>query len=90
MNKERRKELDRALQLLDQIEPLREELHSILEATSQEEREYHNNMPENMQSGDRGQAADQAASALEGALEKVTELYLGEIQTLIEEAQASG
>lgn len=45
-----------------------------------EEQEYHDNMPESLQQGDRGQAAEAAAQALDEAADA-----LGEVQEAIED-----
>ena len=90
MNKERRKELDRAVKLIDDIGPLLQELQEILSVCADEEREYYDNMPENMQNGDRGQVADQVASALEEAQSAAEDWNLDDLRCQIEEARDSG
>ena len=57
MNDARRKELTKAIALI-------EDAKSILEIEQQGEQEYFDNMPENMQSGDRGQRAEEVADLL--------------------------
>lgn len=66
MNKQRRKEIDRIADELRNI-------HSLLEDLQNEEQEYLDNMPENMQQGDRGQQAEEAISALEDAVSSIDE-----------------
>lgn len=61
MNAARRKEIEKAQAMI-------EEAKSILETCASDEREYFDNMPENMQGGDRGQAAEAAADALDEAV----------------------
>jgi len=58
MNKERRKQLSKAIDLLA-------EARDIIETAAAEERDYYDNMPESLQSGDKGQRADEVASSLE-------------------------
>lgn len=65
MNKDRRKEISKIVGLLQEISVKLDEAKLIVEQVAQEEREFYDNMPENMQSGDNGQKADQAASDLE-------------------------
>lgn len=60
MNAARRKELDKARALI-------EEAKGIIEAAQGEEREYFDNMPESMQSGEKGEKASTAADSLEEA-----------------------
>lgn len=61
MNKDRRKKIS---DLISAMEDLKEQADNI----ASEEREYYDNMPENMQSGDKGQTASDAADALESAV----------------------
>ena len=66
MNNQRRKELEKARELLD-------EAQAIIEQARDEETEYYENMPESLQSGDKGQAAEAAAEYLSSAAEQVGE-----------------
>lgn len=66
MNKGRREEVNKAIGLL-------EEAVAILDTIAGDEREYYDNMPENMQSGDKGMTADEAASSLETARDSTQE-----------------
>jgi len=60
MNAQRRKDIQRAIELLD-------EANQILSAAADEEQEYYDNMPESIQGGERGEAADAAADRLADA-----------------------
>lgn len=77
MNKDRRKELERAKGLLD-------EARTIIETEAQGEREYFDNMSENFQNADKGTKADETATALEEMVESI-----GEHVDAIDEAVAS-
>lgn len=66
MNKKRKEQINK---LAEQLESLKEELDSILE----EEQEYYDNIPENLQGGERAEKSDEAISALEDATS-----YLGD------------
>jgi len=66
MNKQRRKDLARALELLS-------EAQNIIETAQEEEQEYLDNMPESLQSSDRYYAAEAAADALTEALSSLEE-----------------
>lgn len=97
MNKDRRKAIDA------QIERLREaheELARVLSTAQSamdaltdlkdEEKEYFDNMPESLQGGDKGQAAEAAISELESAiseLETMLELDPDIIETAIGHAE---
>lgn len=76
MNKQRRKSLDFALEALSEI-------RSLVEDARNEEQEYFDNMPESFQSGDKGQAAEDAVSLLDDALNA-----LDDVEGLISDAQA--
>lgn len=73
MNKTRRKEIATLRQKF-------EELTGDLESIRDEERETFDNMPEGLQNGEKGQAIDAAAMALESAYDSLQELvgYLEE------------
>jgi hypothetical protein len=58
MNAARRKELEKADGLIH-------EAMEILSSAASEEQDYYDNMPEGFQNGDKGEAAQAAASALE-------------------------
>ncbi len=60
MNKERRKEIQRAAALL-------EEAKEIITQAKDDEQEYRDNMPESIAAGDKGDTADSDISALETA-----------------------
>ena len=60
MNNDRRKEINKAVALL-------QEALSILETARDEEGDTFNNMPENLQSSERGQASEEACGNLEDA-----------------------
>lgn len=66
MNKQRREEISN---LISEIEGLKDKAEQI----ASEEREYYDNMPENMQQGDKGQAADEAAGYLEEVSDSLQE-----------------
>lgn len=76
MNRVRRKAL---AGIQEQIETLREELESLM----QEEEDYRDNMPENLQGSERYEAADTACDNLSSALDS-----LDEAASYIEEATA--
>lgn len=64
MNKERRKQIQDVLDRLDGV-------MAEIETIASEERDYYDNMPENMKSGDKEQAASDAADALDQARDSV-------------------
>lgn len=64
MNNERRKQIEKAIGLL-------QEASSILAEAASDEQEYFDNMPEGLQSGDKGQQAETAAGALQEAVDEI-------------------
>lgn len=66
MNMDRRKQLDAISQILadarEQIEALRDE-----------EQDYYDNMPEGIQSGEKGDTAEAAVSAMDDAISSIEE-----------------
>lgn len=66
MNKKRQ-------QIIDQLTSELTDIQSRLETVRDEEREYYDAMPENIQAGEKGERALTAAEALESAYEQVTE-----------------
>lgn len=76
MNKARRTELNA-------IRSSIEEIKSRLETVLNDEQEYFDNMPESLQSGERGQAAETAIGSMESAAGSLEEAL-----SSIEEAEA--
>lgn len=67
MNKERRKAIEALIERVDALRGEIDTLASDIGEVASEERDYYDNMPENFQSSDRGQAAEAAADALDEA-----------------------
>lgn len=67
MNKARRKELKRAIELL-------EEAQGIIESCRDEEQEYMDNMPENLQESEKYYAAEEAVNNMDEAYDKIDEV----------------
>lgn len=76
MNNIRRKSLN---EIKDKIDDLRIDLEQLLE----EEQDYLDNIPENMQSGERYEKAEDAVSALEEAVSSLEEA-VDSIDTAVE------
>lgn len=76
MNNDRRKEINKAIGLL-------QEAFSILEIARDEEQEYYENMPENLQSSERYQKAEDAYNQLESACSLIEEA-IGECENAAE------
>ena len=73
MNKERRAAIKRLVEEFDlaiNVGRLKE-IKEGLETLRDEEQEYYDNMPEGLQGGDKGQAAEAAVSALEAVVDEI-------------------
>lgn len=86
MNKNRRKQISRAIDLLNKISSDLSEAHSILETCASEERETYDNMPSSLQSSDRGNDTDNAATILEEVTELLGSLDIEETVGRLDEA----
>lgn len=100
MNKQRRKNIGKTIELLAEARGLMEEANAkaaeakeMLETAKDEESEYKDNMPESMQNGDKGSMADEAIdnletadSAMESAVDTLDEA-IGNIQDVIDKLE---
>ncbi len=68
MNKERRKALQDAVNLIEKIKDDIEEAKALIETARDEEQDYFDNMPEGFQHGEKGEAAQSAITELDGAI----------------------
>lgn len=66
MNKDRRKEIQN---IIDKIEDLKEEIENVMN----DEQEYIDNMPENLQGSEKCEAAESAVYNMESAYDYLTE-----------------
>lgn len=76
MNNDRRKDIRRAIALLEEIQGKMDEARGILEDAGTAEQEYYDNMPPNMQDGDKGSAAQNAAEVLSSLVERIDDLNI--------------
>lgn len=83
MNKDRRKAIGAIAVQLDKLRSMIEDLKSDAESLRDEERDYFDNMPESLQQGDRGQAAEAAADALDEAVSELENID-SSIDTIID------
>jgi hypothetical protein len=90
MNAARRKSLSSAIDLIEKFKSDFEEVKSIIADEASAEREYYDNMPENMQSGDKGEAASAAADALDDAAGTLGNCDIDEVLSKIDEARGEG
>jgi flagellar biosynthesis chaperone FliJ len=87
MNKERRKEIEKAIALLQEISPKWDEVREICLLVGEAEREYYDNMNDNLKGGDKGTQADDAATQLEEVHNEIDTCDLAELIGKLEEAK---
>lgn len=86
MNKERRKEIAKAMALLSVAQESLEGANEIIESCMADEEEYFECMPENLQDSEKGQLAEAAVEALDRAKTAIEEFDFGEIEGDLDEA----
>lgn len=88
MNKQRRKQIDQIItRLQDELAPLIDSIREEIETIRDEEQEYYDNMPESLQSGDKGDVAQSAIEALEEGVNTLEEIDIDSIITSLNTAQ---
>lgn len=67
MNKDRRKAIAAAIELVEAAQAAAAEARDAIETIKDEETEYKDNMPESLQDGEKGQRADEVIDFLDTA-----------------------
>jgi len=88
MNKDRRKQIKTEETDASEIVSKVEDLLSNLEEIRDDEQEYLDNMPENMQDGEKGDIARAAVESLESVIDALQELVDADIVSALQEAQS--
>jgi flagellar biosynthesis chaperone FliJ len=78
MKKQRRKEIQR---VIDAITPLRDDIETL----KGQEEDYYDNMPENMQLGEKGDKVQDAINNFEQALDSADNV-IASLETVLEES----
>ncbi|KJL49536.1 hypothetical protein RS84_00010 [Microbacterium hydrocarbonoxydans] len=86
MNKTRRNEIAAVVKRLNDLAAEISDLRDTVETIRDEEQEYHDNMPESFQYGERGQASEAAISELEDALSALEDFDADAIVASLETA----
>lgn len=76
MNAQRRKEIAKAISLMEQA-------REILDATAEEERDAYDNLPEGIQYSERGNQMEEYADTLERVSAEISD-YIDELQEVID------
>lgn len=87
MNAARRKEIDRILALIETVSETVMTIKSDIETVRDEEQEYFDNMPDSLQSGDKGTTAEEAINNLEEAMNMLDMVDMEELHTFLENAK---
>lgn len=87
MNKERRKQIDVVIEAINDFQNSFEELQQAIEEIRDEEQEYLDNIPENLQSSERYELAEDAVNNLESAVDWFDNVDVEELTSLLEEAK---
>lgn len=87
MNNERRKAIDEVIAKIEALRDMIGEIGADVETLREEEQEYFDNMPESFQSGEKGERAESAISALDDAANDLVNLDLDNLVTLLNAAQ---
>lgn len=86
MNKQRRKEINKAIDLLQSAKEAWEEALGLIESAADDEREYFDNMPESLQGSEKGMAAEAAAEMLEGVRDAMQECDLDDMISKLDDS----
>ena len=87
MNKERRRKIDKAVENVNSLQNVLEELQQQIEEIQDEEQDYLDNIPENLQNSERYETAENALDNLEEAVNWFDNIDIDELLSLLEEAK---
>ena len=88
MNKQRRKDIDVIIQNLKNAQSFLDDALSDANNIRDEEQEYYDNMPENMQNGEKGEIAQVAVDNLYEVVSALEDLDIDDLISKLEEAQS--
>jgi hypothetical protein len=86
VNGERRKLIRSVIELLNEAGPKLDDAKRIVETAAEGEREYYDNMHDNLKGGEKGEQAESAATALEEVQSALEELDIEDLVSKLEEA----
>ena len=87
MNKVRRKMIDKVIEEVAVLQNTLEELQQRIEEIKEEEQDYLDNIPENLQSSDHYEKAENALNALEEAIDWFDCVDADELLSALDEAK---
>lgn len=86
MNNNRRKEINKAIDLLTKIQADWQAALELIGTAADEEQEYFDNMPESLQSSDKGQGAESAAGMLTEVKDAMEEIDLDDFTSKLDDS----
>lgn len=86
MNKARRKELEKAIALLQSMEDTFNEAVGIIEGVRDEEREAFDNLSEGLQQSERGQRMEEAVDALDSLTDDLQQIDMSDLAERIRDS----
>jgi len=87
MNADRRKRIEKlTVEVREKLAGLIDDIRNEAESIKDEEQEAFDNLPESLQSGEKGDAMQESISRLEDAVSSIESIYLDEIASALEDA----
>ena len=86
MNNARRKKINNIIEKGSDIVELLEEIKAAIEEVKDEEQDYLDNIPENLQNSEKYELADNAVQSLESALDWIDNIDIEELNGYLEES----
>ena len=87
MNKERRKKIDEAMNILEGLADAFNNARDLIREAGEGEQEAFDNLSENLQGAERGQTMEQAASELSEIADALEEIDISDFITRLDEAK---
>lgn len=88
MNNTRRNEIKKVVERIYKLQELAEEIKNDLECIKDEEEDYRDNMPENLQESDRYYASEEASENLEESID-ILDTIINELTDSAESAESA-
>ena len=89
MNNQRRKDIRKAIELMNEALAALENAKSILETASEEEREAYENLPESIQYGERGDKMSENCDYIDNVVDSI-DIQIGEITDCVDSLENGG
>lgn len=89
MNKKRRKEIDEAIKRANELQVMLQELQGFIEEIRDEEQEYIDNIPENLQGSKRYEVAEISMENLDNAVDWFCNADIEDLVSLLEESKSN-